>query len=106
MLVMISPVPFLFSLSLFLSFSQPPLFFFLVIELFSPFLPPPPPPSGLLGEGAGGGRRGVVWMPSPLPQIRGWGGGGRGWNLKKKISLWIPVLAGAGIGARAEGRGP
>ena len=53
MLVMISPVPFLFSLS-FSFFLSPPPFFFLEIGLFSLFPPPPPPHSGLLG---GGGKR-------------------------------------------------
>lgn len=58
MLVMISPVPFLFSLSLFLSFSRPPLFFSLRSGFFPPFPPPPPPHSGLRGRGReeGGGE--------------------------------------------------
>lgn len=56
MLVMISPVPFLFSLSLFFFLSLAPLFFFLEIGLFPPF--PPPPHSGLRGRGReeGGGE--------------------------------------------------
>lgn len=62
MLVMISPVPFLFSLS-FSFFLSPPLFFSLRSGFFSFSLSLPLLTPGCWGEGAREGRRGVVWMP-------------------------------------------
>lgn len=58
MLVMISPVPFLFSLSLFFFLSLAPLFFSLRSGFFTPFPLPPPPHFGLRGRGReeGGGE--------------------------------------------------
>lgn len=53
MLVMISPVPFLFSLFFFLSLGPP--LFCLEIERFPPSLPLPLLTPGCWGEGAGGG---------------------------------------------------
>lgn len=97
MLVMISPVPFLFSLSLFLSFSRPPLFF----SLRSGF-PPVSLPLLTPGCGGGGGRRGAVWMPG---FCRGWGEVGEVAILKKRNSVWIPAPGGAGSGRAGPGRG-
>lgn len=96
MLVMISPVPFLFSLSLFLSFSRPPLFF-LEIGLFYPFPSPSPSSLWVAGEGARGGRRGVVWMPG---FCRGWGEVGEVAILKKEILCGSRCPRVRGRGAR------
>lgn len=63
MLVMISPVPFLFSLSFSFFLSPPPPFFSLRSGFFPFSLPLPLLTPGCWGEGAKEGRRGVVWMP-------------------------------------------
>lgn len=104
MLVMISPVPFLFSLS-FSFFLSPPLFFSLRSGFFfSLSLPFPLLTPGCWGEGAREGRRGVVWMPGVLSGVW-WGEVGEVGILKKKIPCGFRRLRVRGSG-RAEGWGP
>lgn len=105
MLVMISPVPFLFSLS-FSFFLSPPLFFSLRSGFFPLSLPLPLLTPGGWGEGAREGRRGVVWMPGVFFFKSGGGGevGEVGIFKKKKNSLRIPDARGCGgRGARRVG---
>lgn len=105
MLVMISPVPFLFSLS-FSFFLSPPLFFSLRSGFFPLSLPLPLLTPGGWGEGARDGRRGVVWMPGFFFFNRGVEGR---WerleSLKKKNFLADPRCPRVRRSGRTEGWG-
>lgn len=106
MLVMISPVPFLFSLSFSFFLSPPPLFF-LEIGLFSLFPPPPPPHSGLLGGGGKRREEGSSVDAGFFFFFKSGSGGevGEVGILKKKIPCGSQCLRVRGSG-RAEGWGP